>query len=105
MIVPQQRISINGQIQNDGKNANKIDEHGNCAEEIFKIQGAEQIKAENVEKKQESKSENVAFVFKIQVKSRNEQGNNQAEGILEPGFAADFFFFDYLGFKKDGILD
>jgi endonuclease I len=105
MIISQQRIGINGQIQNDGKNADKIDKHGNCAEEIFKSQGTEQIKTENVEKKQESKCENIVFIFEIQRKSWNEKRNNQAEEILESELAADFFFFDYFGFEKDGILD
>jgi hypothetical protein len=76
MIVSQQRIDINGQIQNNGKNADNIDEHGNYAEEIFKNQGAEQIKTENVEKNKGSESENIGFVFEIQAKSRDEQGSN-----------------------------
>jgi hypothetical protein len=105
MIVSEQRIGINGQKQNGDKNADKIDEHGNCAEEIFKSQGAKQIKTENVEKKQGSESENITFIFEIQAKSRNEQGNNQAEGIFESELAADFFFLDYLGFEKDGVFD
>jgi hypothetical protein len=105
MIVSPQRIDVNGQIENDGQNADKIDEHGNRAEETFKGQGAEKIKTENVEKKQECKSESIVFVFEIQTKSRNKQGRNQAERILESEFSADFFFLDDLGFKKDGVLD
>jgi hypothetical protein len=79
MIISSQRIDINGQIQNDGKNADKIDEHGNCAEEFFKSQGAEQIKTENVEKKQEKESKNLVFIFEIQGKSRNKQISNQVK--------------------------
>jgi hypothetical protein len=78
MIVSPQRVGINGQIKNDGKNADEIDEHGNGTEEIFKSQGAEQIKTENVEEKQEIESENIVFVLEIQRKSRNEQADNQA---------------------------
>jgi hypothetical protein len=76
MIVSPQRIGVNCQIEDDGHNAYKIDEHGNRAEEIFKSQGAEKIKTENVEKKQESEGENIVFVFEIQAKSRNEQAGN-----------------------------
>jgi hypothetical protein len=105
MIVSVQRIGIDNQIQNDGHYADKIDEHWNSAEEIPERQGAKQVKAEKVEKKEESKSESTVFIFKIQAKSGDEQGNDQAEGILGSGFTVDLFFLDRLGFKKNRVLD
>jgi hypothetical protein len=105
MIVSVQRIGVNNQIQNDGYYADKIDEHGDSAEEIPEGQGAEQVKAEKVEKKEESKSESIVIVFEIQAKSGDEQGNDQAEGIFGSGFTVDLFFLDCLGFKKNRVLD
>jgi hypothetical protein len=73
MIVPLQRIDIDGQIEDDGQNAYKIDEHGNGAEEILESQGTEKIKTEHIEKNQGSDGENIFFIPEIQAESRDDQ--------------------------------
>ena len=103
--VPLQRIDGDGQVQNDGRDADEVQEHGNGTENVFEVQGGEQKKAEDVGKEQEQDREGLAFVLEIQDKTRNEKGNEQEQGIFQAELPADLLFLEYFRFQKDGVLD